>query len=141
MAKPSDRSPERKLQVVLSVLRLWPCGVAEATLAHRAGLDAATASVALRRLLDVGLVVSSEGTPPVRCHHERIVFWRLAGASATAALMAYVPLPDPAQRRGPQGPVPSEFLAPLLFGIKPRRVAPPPRRHPGGLPPHRIVRL
>ena len=79
-------------RAILSVLRLWPRGAAEAAIAHRASLDAATAAVALRRLLDVGLVVSNEETPPVRGQHARIVFWRLAGASATAALMADVPL-------------------------------------------------
>lgn len=88
-------------RAILSVLRLWPRGAAEAAVALRAGLDATTAAIALRRLLDAGLVVSSEETPPARRQHERIVFWRLAGASATAALMADVPLPDPVQRRGP----------------------------------------
>ena len=106
-------------KAILSVLRLWPRGAAEAAVAHRAGLDATTAAVALRRLLDAGFVVSSEETPPVRRHHERIVFWRLAGASATAALMAHVPRPDPAQRRGPQGPVPGEFWHHFCSGSDP----------------------
>ena len=109
-------------RAVLSVLRLWPRGAAEAAIAHRAGLDAATAAVALRRLLDVGLVVSSEETPPVRGQHERIVFWRLAGASATAALMADVPRPDPAQRRGPRGPVPGEFWHHFCSGSDPAQL-------------------
>ena len=106
-------------RAVLSVLRLWPRGGAEAAVAHRAGLDAATAAVALRRLFDAGLVLSSEETPPVRDHHERIVFWRLAGASATAALMADVRRPDPAQRRGPKGPVPGEFWHHFCSGSDP----------------------
>lgn len=63
--------------------RLWPRGAAEAAVAHRASLDAATAAVALRRFLDAGLVVASEETPPVWRHHERIVFWRLAGAPSS----------------------------------------------------------
>ena len=50
-------------QAILSVLRLWPRGAAEAAVAHRAGLDTTTAAVALRRLLDAGLVVSSEEDP------------------------------------------------------------------------------
>ena len=104
---------------ILSVLRLWPRGAAEAAVAHRAGLDATTTAAALRRLLDAGLVVSSEETPPVRRQHERIVFWRLAGASATAALMADVPRPDPAQRRGPQGPVPGQFWHHFCSGSDP----------------------
>ena len=78
-------------RAILSVLRLWPRGAAEAAVTHRAGLDATTAAAALRQLLDAGFVVSSEEAPPVRRHHQRIVFWRLAGASATAALMADVP--------------------------------------------------
>lgn len=86
-------------RAILSVLRLWPRGAAEAAVAARAGLDVTTAAAALRRLLSAGLVVSSEETPPARRHHQRIVFWRLAGASATAALMAHVPRCDPAQRR------------------------------------------
>ena len=106
-------------RAILSVLRLWPRGAAEAAVAHRADLDAATAAAVLRRLLDAGLVVSSEETPPVRGHHERIVFWRLAGASATAALMADVPRPDPVQRRGPQGPVPGEFWHHFCSGSDP----------------------
>ena len=106
-------------RAILSVLRLWPRGAAEAAVAHRAGLDTTTAAVALRRLLDAGLVVSSEETPPARRHHQRIVFWRLAGASATAALMADVPRPDPAQRRGPQGPVPGEFWHHFCSGSDP----------------------
>ncbi len=106
-------------RAILSVLRLWPRGAAEAALAHRAGFDAATASVALRRLRDAGLVVSSEETPPVRRQHERIVFWRLAGASATAALMADVPRPDPTRRRGPEGPVPDEFWHHFCSGSDP----------------------
>ena len=101
------------------MLRLWPRGAAEAAVAHRAGLDTTTAAVALRRLLDAGLVVSSEETPPAQRHHQRIVFWRLAGASATAALMADVPRPDPAQRRGPQGPVPGEFWHHFCSGSDP----------------------
>ncbi|MYH42654.1 MAG: hypothetical protein F4131_02975 [Acidimicrobiaceae bacterium] len=131
MASPTDMtaitapaaSPAETLEpcerAILSVLRLWPRGAAEAAVAHRAGLDAATAAAALRRLLDAGLVVSSEETPPARRHHERIVFWRLAGASATAALMADVPRPDPAQRRGPQGPVPGEFWHHFCSGSDP----------------------
>ena len=106
-------------RAILSVLRLWPRGAAEAAVAHRAGLDATTAAAALRRLLDAGFVVSSEETPLVRRHHQRIVFWRLAGASATAALMADVPRPDPAQRRGPQGPVPGEFWHHFCSGSDP----------------------
>ncbi len=106
-------------RAILSVLRLWPRGAAEAAVAHRAGLDTTTAAAALRRLLDAGLVVSSEETPPARRHHQRIVFWRLAGASATAALMADVPQPDPAQRRGPQGPVPDEFWHHFCSGSDP----------------------
>ena len=106
-------------RAILSVLRLWPRGAAEAAVAHRAGLDAATAAVALRQLLDAGLVMSSEETPPARYQHERIVFWRLAGASATATLMAEVPLPDPTQRRGPQGPVPDEFWHHFCSGSDP----------------------
>ena len=106
-------------RAILSVLRLWPLGAAEAAVAHRASLDATTAAVALRRLLDAGLVVSSEETPPVRRLHERIMFWRLAGASATAALMVHVPRPDPAQRRGPQGPVPDEFWHHFCSGSDP----------------------
>ena len=106
-------------RAILSVLRLWPRGAAEAAVAHRAGLDAATAAVALRRLLDAGLVVSSAETPPVRRQHERIVFWRLADASATAAVMAHVPRPDPTQRRGPQGPVPDEFWHHFCSGSDP----------------------
>ena len=106
-------------RAILSVLRLWPRGAAEAAVAHRAGLDATAAAVALRRLLDAGLAVSSEETPPARRLHERIVFWRLAGASATAALMADVPRPDPAQRRGPQGPVPDEFWHHFCSGSDP----------------------
>ena len=110
--EPCDRA-------ILSVLRLWPRGAAEAAVADRAGLDATTAAVALRRLLDAGVVVSSEETPPVRRHHQRTVFWRLADASATAALMAHVPRPDPAQRRGPQGPVPDEFWHHFCSGSDP----------------------
>ena len=110
--EPCDRA-------ILSVLRLWPRGGAEAAVAHRAGFDAATASVALRRLRDAGLVVSGEETPPVRHQHERIVFWRLAGASATAALMADVPRPDPTRRRGPKGPVPDEFWHHFCSGSDP----------------------
>ena len=106
-------------RTILSVLRLWPRGAAEAAVAHRAGLDATTAAEALCRLQAAGLVVSSEETPPVRRQHERIVFWRLAGASATAALMADVPRPDPAQRRGPQGPVPGEFWHHFCSGSDP----------------------
>ena len=106
-------------RAILSVLRLWPRGAAEAAVAHRAGLDTTTAAVALRRLLDAGLVVSSEETPPAQRHHQHIVFWRLAGASATAALMADVPRPDPAQRRGPQGPVPGEFWHHFCSGSDP----------------------
>ena len=106
-------------RAILSVLRLWPRGAAEAAVTHRAGLDATTAAVALRRLQAAGFVVSSEETPPVRRQHERIVFWRLAGASATAALMADVPRPDPAQRRGPQGPVPGEFWHHFCSGSDP----------------------
>ena len=56
---------------------------------------------------------------PRRCGAQRIVFWRLAGASATAALMADVPRPDPAQRRGPQGPVPGEFWHHFCSGSDP----------------------
>ena len=106
-------------RAILSVLRLWPRGAAEAAVALRAGLDTATAAAALRRLLDSGLVVSSEETPPARHHHQRIVFWRLAGASVTAALMAHVPRPDPAQRRGPQGPVPDDFWHHFCSGSDP----------------------
>ena len=106
-------------RAILSVLRLWPRGAAEAAVAHRAGLDATTAAAALRRLLDAGLVVSSEETPPAQRHHQRIVFWRLAGASATAVLMAHVPRPDPAQRRGPRGPVPDEFWHHFCAGSDP----------------------
>ena len=106
-------------RAILSVLRLWPRGAAEAAVAHRAGLDVATAAVALRQLLDAGVVVFSEETPPVRGQHARIVFWRLAGASATAALMADVPLPDPAQRRGHRGPVPDEFWHHFCSGSDP----------------------
>ncbi|MCY3805219.1 MAG: hypothetical protein OXG55_10660 [bacterium] len=106
-------------RAILSVLRLWPRGAAEAAVAHRAGFDVATASAALRRLRDAGLVVASEETPPVRRQHERIVFWRLAGASATAALMADVPRPDPTQRRGPKGPVPDEFWHHFCSGSDP----------------------
>ena len=106
-------------RALLSVLRLWPRGAAEAAVADRAGLDATTAAAALRRLGDAGLVVSSEETPPARHHHERIMFWRLAGASATAALMAHVPRPDPAQRRDPQGPVPDEFWHHFCSGSDP----------------------
>ena len=103
----------------MSVLRLWPRGAAEAAVADRAGLDAATAASALRRLADAGLVVSSEETPPARRRHRRTVFWRLAGASATAALMAHVPLPDPAGARGPQGPAPDEFWHHFCSGSDP----------------------
>ena len=110
--EPCDRA-------ILSVLRLWPRGAAEAAVAQRAGLDATTAAAALHRLLDAGLVVSSEETPPTRRHHQRIVFWRLAGASATAALMAHVPRSDPAQRRGPRGPVPDEFWHHFCSGSDP----------------------
>ena len=106
-------------RALLSVLRLWPRGAAEAAVADRAGLDATTAAAALRRLGDAGLVISSEETPPARRQHERIVFWRLAGASTTAALMAHLPLPDPAQRRGPQGPVPDEFWHHFCSGSDP----------------------
>ena len=106
-------------RAILSVLRLWPRGAAEAAVADRAGLDAATAAAALRRLGDAGLVVSSEETPPARRHHQRIVFWRLADASVTAALMAHVPRCDPAQRRGPQGPVPDEFWHHFCSGSDP----------------------
>ena len=63
--------------------------------------------------------MSSEETPPARRPHQRIVFWRLAGASATAALMADVPRPDAAQRRGPQGPVPDEFWHHFCSGSDP----------------------
>ncbi len=117
-ASPAEALEPRE-RAILSVLRLWPRGAAEAAIAHRAGLDTATAAVALRRLLDVGLVVSSEETPPARGQHERIVFWRLAGASATAAPMADVPRPDPAQRRGPEGPVPGEFWHHFCSGSDP----------------------
>jgi len=55
----------------------------------------------------------------VRRQHERIVFWRLAGASATAPLMANMPPPDPAQRRGPRGPVPDEFWHHFCSGSDP----------------------
>ncbi len=106
-------------RAILSVLRLWPRGAAEAAVAHRAGLDTTTAAASLCRLLDAGLVVSSEETPPARRHHQRLVFWRLAGASATAALMAHVPRPDPAQRRGPQVPVPDEFWHHFCSGSDP----------------------
>ena len=106
-------------KAILSVLRLWPRGAAEAAVAERAGLDATTAAAALRRLGDAGLVVSSEETPPARRQHERIVFWRLADASVTAALMARVPRHDPAQRRGPQGPVPDEFWHHFWSGSDP----------------------
>ena len=106
-------------RAILSVLRLWPRGAAEAAVADCAGLGATTAAAALRRLGDVGLVVSSEETPPARRHHQRIVFWRLTGASATAALMGHLPLPDPAQRRGPQGPVPDEFWHHFCSGSDP----------------------
>ncbi len=110
--KPCERA-------TLSVLRLWPRGAAEAAVADRAGLDAATAAAALRRLGEAGLVESSEETPPARRQHERIVFWRLARASATAAIMVHVPLCDPAQRRGPQGPVPDEFWHHFCSGSDP----------------------
>ena len=110
--KPCERA-------ILSVLRLWPRGAAEAAVAHRAGLDTTTAAVALRRLLNAGFVVSSEETPPMRRHHQRIVFWRFADASATAALMVHVPRPDAAQRRGPQGPVPGEFWHHFCSGSDP----------------------
>ncbi len=106
-------------RAILSVLRLWPRGAAEAAVADRAGLDATTAAAALHRLGDAGLVVSSEETPPARHLHEHLVFWRLAGASVTAALMAHVPRPDPAQRRGPQGPVPDEFWHHFCSGSDP----------------------
>ncbi len=106
-------------RAILSVLRLWPRGAAEAAVAARAGLDATTAAAALRRLGDAGLVASSEETPPARRRHQRIVFWRLASASTTAALMAHLPLPDPAQRRGPQGPVPDEFWHHFCSGSDP----------------------
>lgn len=106
-------------RALLSVLRLWPRGAAEAAVADRAGLDATTAAAALHRLSDAGLVVSSEETPPARHQHEHIVFWRLAGASVTAALMAHVPRPDPTQRRGPQGPVPDEFWHHFCSGSDP----------------------
>ena len=101
------------------MLRLWPRGAAEAAVAHRAGLDTTTVAAALSRLLDAGVVVSSEETPLVRRHHQRIVFWRLAGASATAALMAHVPRRDPTQRRGPRGPVPDEFWHHFYSGSDP----------------------
>ena len=104
---------------ILSVLRLWPRGAAEAAVAHRASLDNATAAAALRRLRGAGFVVSSEETPPARRCHQRVVFWRLADAAATAALMAHVPRPDPAQRRGPQGPVPDEFWHHFCSGSDP----------------------
>ena len=106
-------------RAILSVLRLWPRGAAEAAIADRAGLDATTAATALRRLGDAGLVVSSEETPPARHQHQRIVFWRLADASATAALMTHVSRCDPAQRRGPQGPVPDEFWHHFCSGSDP----------------------
>ena len=106
-------------RAILSVLRLWPRGAAEAAVADRAGIDTATAAASLSRLLGVGLVVSSEETPPVRRRHQRIVFWRLADASATAAFMAHVPRPDPAQGRGPRGPVPDEFWHHFCSGSDP----------------------
>ena len=106
-------------RAILSVLRLWPRGAAEAAVAARAGLDATTAAAALRQLGDAGLVVSSEETPPARRRHERVVFWRLADASATAALMAHVPRPDPDPRRGPQGPLPDEFWHHFCSGSDP----------------------
>ncbi|MYJ09360.1 MAG: hypothetical protein F4086_03505, partial [Gemmatimonadetes bacterium] len=106
-------------RAILSVLRLWPRGAAEAAVAHRAGLDTTTAATALQRLSDTGLVVSSEETPLARGQHERIVFWRLTGASATAALMADVPLPKPNQRRGPQGSLPGEFWHHFCSGSDP----------------------
>ncbi len=110
---------------ILSVLRLWPRGAAEAAVAHRAGLDTPTAAAALHRLHAAGFVVSSEETPPVRRHHQRIVFWRLAGAAATAALMAHVPRPDPTQCRGPQGPVPGEFWHHFCSGSDPAELCLP----------------
>ena len=58
----------------------------------------------------------------MRGQHERIVFWRLADASATAALMAHVPRPDPAQRRGLQGPVPGEFWHHFCSGSDPAQL-------------------
>ena len=107
-------------RAILSVLRLWPRGAAEAAVAHRAGLDAATAAVALQTAPRCRVDRVQRGDPAgTRGHHERIVFWRLAGASATAALMADVPLPDPAQRRGPQGPVPGEFWHHFCSGSDP----------------------
>lgn len=55
----------------------------------------------------------------MRRRHQRIVFWRLADASATAAFMAHVPRPDPAQGRGPRGPVPDEFWHHFCSGSDP----------------------
>ena len=129
-------------RAILSVLRLWPRGAAEAAVAHRAGLDTTTAAAALRRLLDAGFVVSSEETP-LRC-----------GAITSASCSGASPAPQPPPRswRMCPDPTPPSVEAPKdRFPISsgttsvrdqtPPNCACPATPHAGGLPPHRIVRL
>ena len=56
-------------RAILSVLRLWPRGAAEAAVAHRAGLDTTTAAAALRRLLDAGFRAPPTDPDPVFNRH------------------------------------------------------------------------
>ena len=128
-------------RAILSVLRLWPRGAAEAAAAHRAGLDATTAA--------------RGAAPAPRCRGRRVQRRDPADASPSPAHRVLAPRrrlghrrahrpctptrPD-VQRRGPKDRCPMSSGTTSVRDQTPTICACP-RRHAGGLPPHRILRL
>lgn len=110
----------RSERAILSVLRLWPRGATAGAIADTLGFHRSTALRSLRRARSQGLVVRSEETPPLYGSYRRTVFWRLADASQTAALMPYLPVPTRSTERGFDNcGVPPQFWHIFWSGVDP----------------------
>lgn len=113
-------SMSRSERAILSVLRLWPRGASAGAIADTLDLPRSTVLRSLRRVCAQGLAVRSEETPPLYGSYHRTVFWSLADADATAALMPYLPVPTRSTERGfESGGVPPQFWHIFWSGVDP----------------------